>query len=135
MSFELDHFFILTSPGAPQAELLSGIGLIEGSPNDHPGQGTANRRFFFSDSMLELIYIRDANEAANGPGSRLGFVERAKDPSASPFGLIFKEVPKSSGAPFPGWLAGRRREHPPRSPPDRRRVPEPRAACRGTGSW
>ena len=30
-------------------------------------------------------------------------MERAKDPSASPFGLIFKEVPKSSGAPFPGW--------------------------------
>ena len=103
MSFEFDHFFILTSPGAPQAELLSGIGLIEGSPNDHPGQGTANRRFFFLDSMLELLYIRDVCEAANGPGGRLGFVERAKDTSASPFGLIFKAGPDSAGAPFLGW--------------------------------
>ncbi len=47
MTIELDHFFILTDPGAPQAELLTEIGLVEGTPNDHPGQGTANRRFFF----------------------------------------------------------------------------------------
>ncbi|MDJ0955355.1 MAG: hypothetical protein QNI91_00775 [Arenicellales bacterium] len=103
MSIELDHFFILTTPGAPQAELLSEIGLTEGSPNDHPGQGTANRRFFFSNSMLELIYIRDAAEAASGPGSQLRFVERANDVNASPFGLVFKAIPGSAGAIFPGW--------------------------------
>ena len=68
MSIELDHFFILTDPGAPQADLLSGIGLTEGTRNDHPGQGTANRRFFFSITALELVYVSDENEAANERG-------------------------------------------------------------------
>ena len=27
------------------------LGLREGSPNQHPGQGTANRRFFFANSI------------------------------------------------------------------------------------
>jgi hypothetical protein len=47
MTIKLHHFFIIAEPGAPEADLLSGIGLIEGTRNDHPGQGTANRRFFF----------------------------------------------------------------------------------------
>jgi len=72
MTIELDHFFILTDLGAPHADLLSGIGLIEGPRNDHLGQGTANRRFFFSNTALELLYVNDANEAANGRGSRFG---------------------------------------------------------------
>ncbi len=103
MTIELHHFFILTGPGAPQADLLSGIGLIEGTCNDHPGQGTANRRFFFSNSTLELLYVRDSNEAENGCGSRLRFVERAADAKASPFGLIVKATTGSTAAPFPGW--------------------------------
>jgi hypothetical protein len=103
MTIELDHFFILTDPGAPQANLLSGLGVIEGATNNHPGQGTANRRFFFSNSMLELIYIRDIDEAKSGPGSRLRFVERAASASASPFGLILRAGPGMSGEAFPGW--------------------------------
>jgi hypothetical protein len=55
MTIALDHFFILTEPGSPQADLVSGIGLKEGASNNHPGQGTANRRFFFSNSTLELL--------------------------------------------------------------------------------
>lgn len=102
-SLGLDHFFILTDPGAPQAELLSDIGLIEGSRNDHSGQGTSNRRFFFANSMLELLYVRDVNEAVDGPGSRLHIVERIKDDYASPFGLIFKSPSNSSNKPFSGW--------------------------------
>ena len=103
MNIALDHFFILTDPEAPQANLVSGIGLVEGSRNSHPGQGTANRRFFFSNSTLELLYIRDANEAKNGRGNRLGLVERHDDPIASPFGLIVRNISKSAGSPFPGW--------------------------------
>jgi hypothetical protein len=103
MIIELDHFFILTGPGAPQADLLSGIGLTEGTRNDHPGQGTANRRFFFSNTALELLYVRDANEAATGRGSRLRFPERAQNTKASPFGLIMRATNESNGVPFPGW--------------------------------
>ncbi len=103
MTIELHHFFILTEPGAPQADLLSDVGLIEGARNDHPGQGTANRRFFFSNATLELLYVRDAGEATNGCGSRLRIVDRATDRIASPFGLIVSASSDSSDVPFPGW--------------------------------
>ena len=103
MSVSLDHFFIITSPGAPQAKLLSDIGLVEGSSNDHPGQGTANRRFFLANSTIELIYLRDANEAQSGPGQRLRFAERADNTSASPFGLIVRADEGATEMPFKGW--------------------------------
>jgi hypothetical protein len=44
---ELDHLFVCTSQGAPEAKYLAWFGLIEGPANVHPGQGTANRRFEF----------------------------------------------------------------------------------------
>lgn len=103
MTIELDHFFILTESGAPKADLLCRIGLTEGGRNDHPGQGTANRRFFFSNSALEFLYVRDATEAANGRASRMHLVERAERAEASPFGLIVRATDNSGNAPFPGW--------------------------------
>jgi hypothetical protein len=103
MTIELDHFFILTDPGAPHCDLVSSIGLIEGSRNSHPGQGTANRRFFFSNSTLEFIYLRDADEASQGRGSRLRFAERASSTRASPFGLVMRMEDGSGDEPFPGW--------------------------------
>jgi len=63
MAFELDHVFIRVSRGAPEAEHLVQFGLREGQPNIHPGQGTANRRFFFINAMLELLWVEDARVA------------------------------------------------------------------------
>jgi hypothetical protein len=103
VAIELDHFFILTTPGAPEASLLKEIGLVEGPASDHPGQGTANRRFFFANSMLELIYLRDVEQARRGPGSGLLFAERFAAADASPFGLVFKRTADAADAPFPGW--------------------------------
>lgn len=103
VTITLDHFFILTETGAPQADLVSSIGLVEGTCNSHPGQGTANRRYFFSNSTLEFLYVRDANEAINGCGNRLRFAERAGNSNASPFGLIVRTVGGSEDIPFPGW--------------------------------
>ena len=103
MTIELDHFFILTNPGAPQAEQLSQLGLVEGTSNEHQGQGTANRRFFFSNSMLELAYLRDASEAVNGSSRQLQIVERVADSRASPFGVLLRASSTSSHIPFPGW--------------------------------
>lgn len=103
MSIELDHFLILAAPGAPEANLVCDIGLIEGPANDHPGQGTANRRFFFPNTGLELGYVRDAVEAANGCASGLRIVDRYEQEGASPFGLIVRASDDSTGEPFPGW--------------------------------
>jgi hypothetical protein len=50
----------------PEAEALRELGLSEGSGNVHPGQGTANRRFFFANAFLELLWIADEEEIRNG---------------------------------------------------------------------
>ena len=103
MALRLDHSFILTPPGAVEAELLSAIGLIEGSSNTHPGQGTANRRFFCANTVLELLYLRDAIEAENGPGKKLRFNQRLNDDQASPFGLVFRRDRGDADIAFEGW--------------------------------
>ncbi|MDC1288248.1 hypothetical protein N8198_10225 [Gammaproteobacteria bacterium] len=98
-----DHFFILTKPGAPAAQRLIDIGLIEGSSNRHPGQGTANRRFFLANSTLELLFVSDSHEADYGRAAKLGFSRRLRDDSASPFGLIARSEAGCDVDPFPGW--------------------------------
>jgi len=56
VAFEIDHLYVLASVGAPEADRLLDAGFVEGSRNAHRGQGTANRRFFFSDTMLEFLW-------------------------------------------------------------------------------
>lgn len=51
MRFELDYVFVCTTPGAPEADKLVRLGFHEGPPNQHPGQGTANRRFPLAKAM------------------------------------------------------------------------------------
>jgi Glyoxalase-like domain len=63
MAFEFDHLFIFTDVGACEADRLVSLGLVEGTSNTHPGQGTANRRFFFHNAMLELLWVHDPEEA------------------------------------------------------------------------
>jgi hypothetical protein len=57
MRIELDHLFVCTAPGAPEAEELVRFGLREEPPNRHPGQGTANRRFAFANTMIEFVAL------------------------------------------------------------------------------
>jgi len=99
----LDHFFILVEPGAAEGALLKDIGMTEGPSNSHPGQGTANRRFVFANSMLELLYVRDAAEALAGPGSRLNVVQRTSEAGASPFGFVVSGGDETVDLPFAGW--------------------------------
>lgn len=103
MTIELDHFFILTAAAAPHATSLSALGLVEGTSNSHAGQGTANRRFFFEDAMLELLYLRDPAEARKQPAARLRLVERLSTESASPFGLVLRREEGCTSEPFRGW--------------------------------
>lgn len=108
MQLELDHVFILVEPGASVADLLVTEGFQEGSGNRHPGQGTANRRFYFANGMVEFLWVHDADEALKGPGRDLYFPERAADSNASPFGMIFlkkaDDSPSNPAAmPFAGW--------------------------------
>ncbi len=102
MAAELDHAFLLVSAGAdPEAAALAALGLREGQPNRHPGQGTACRRFFFANAYLELLWVEDRAETQGGVAGPLRFWERGpgRAAGACPFGLIFRCGP----LPFPTW--------------------------------
>lgn len=103
MTMYLDHIFILTSPGAPEAERLSAIGFCEGNSNTHPGQGTSNRRFFLDNFTIELLFVSDATEADTGAGNRLGILNRSNDIKASPFGIVVRSTDEETAPDFPSW--------------------------------
>jgi hypothetical protein len=105
-SFELDHLFIWTDVGAPEAERLVAFGLTEGHPNSHPGQGTACRRFFFRNAYLELVWVHDPAEAQADSTAPTRTWPRwaARRTTASPFGLGLRPAQPGAGAvPFPAW--------------------------------
>jgi hypothetical protein len=106
MSFEVDHAFVACAPGAPEADALLELGFVEGSPNSHPGQGTANRRFFFENFMLELVWVTNLAEVSSEQTRPTRLRERCSQHAAgiNPFGIILRptgnvELPP----PFPSW--------------------------------
>lgn len=107
MAFELDHLFIMTDAGAAVADRLVSLGLTEGSSNVHPGQGTENRRFFFRNSGLELLWVSDADEAQSEAIRRTHLWERwEKRQQICPFGICVRPPSGGSNAtniPFPHW--------------------------------
>jgi hypothetical protein len=86
---ELDHIFICVEPAAREAEALKEFGLTEGTANQHPGQGTSNRRFFFRNAFIELLYLHDLTEIQNELTKPTKLYERLviKDGKVSPFGI------------------------------------------------
>jgi Glyoxalase-like domain len=106
MRTELDHLFVCTTPGAPEAEKLVQFGLHEGPPNQHRGQGTANRRFAFANAMIELLWVSDTSEAQSQSTRRTLLWERwsGREHNASPFGICLRPVdPQDTDPPFPAW--------------------------------
>lgn len=103
---EVDHIYICTDYKAPVGDLLKEFGLIEGTSNIHPGQGTANRRFFFHNFMLELLWIENLKEVKNDLTKPMRLFERCskKDKNISPFGIGFRPTTeKDEKALFPVW--------------------------------
>jgi hypothetical protein len=106
MPVVVDHVFICTAIGAPGAERLRQFGFVEGSPNRHPGQGTACRRFFFQNAMLELIWVHDAMEARSDQTRRTMLWERwlGIGHATSPFGIILRPARETPEVfPFSSW--------------------------------
>jgi len=105
MAIAFDHAFVCTRVGAPGASKLIEFGLREGAPNRHPGQGTANRRFFFRNAMLELLWVEDAEEAQSEQTRDTRLWERwsAAGRGASPFGIILRPGDGEGRVPFPAW--------------------------------
>ena len=105
MATVLDHVFILCDAGAPEADVLTSLGLVEGGPNRHPGQGTACRRFFFPRQYLELVWVENPEEARSDATTRTRLWDRwsARRQGGCPFGLVFVSDAGQSALPFPTW--------------------------------
>lgn len=106
MRVELDHVFVCTAPGAPEAESFVQFGLHEGPPNQHLGQGTACRRFAFANAMIELFWVSNSREAQGQSARRTLLWERwsGRQASASPFGICLRPGDSEDCTPpFPGW--------------------------------
>jgi len=92
MGDEIDHIFVMTNAGAPDADDLVRLGLTEGAPNRHEGQGTANRRFFFDNAMLELLWVENVDQARSRAVAPLRLADRwtGRSSSACPFGICLR---------------------------------------------
>ncbi len=92
MAAVVDHVFVCCAEGAPEADALVALGLVEGSPNTHPGQGTACRRFFFANAYLELFWVADAEEARSDMvrPTRLWDRWSQRGRGASPFAIVLR---------------------------------------------
>jgi hypothetical protein len=104
MPIELDHLFVWASRGAEEeAGALVKFGLTEGTHNEHPGQGTACRRFFYHNAYIELLWVTDPEEAQSATIRPTHLWERwnARG-TACPFGLCFRPASQDDGSiPFP----------------------------------
>jgi len=106
MAAVVDHVFICTTIGAPEADGLRRFGVVEGSSNQHPGQGTACRRFFFRNAMVEFLWVENAAEARSDQTRRTKLWERWSGDRriTSPFGIILRPAPGTQAAcPFASW--------------------------------
>ena len=86
---EIDHIYICTEAEAPVGDLLIEFGLVEGSSNSHSGQGTKNRRFYFHNLMLELLWIENIVEVQSERTKSMRLYERCLSTTntISPFGI------------------------------------------------
>ncbi|ETX06573.1 MAG: hypothetical protein ETSY2_16345 [Candidatus Entotheonella gemina] len=106
MPFELDHVLICTHVDAPEADRLVNFGLTEGPSNVHPGQGTANRRFFFHNAMLECFWVHTPEEARNATTRPTHLWPRwqGRGGETSPFAICLRpQSPQTDIIPFPTW--------------------------------
>jgi len=94
---QVDHIFIFSDKGKAADELVN-FGFVEGSGRVHAGLGTANRRFFFEDFYLEILWVENESESKNEKSSRLNIWERSnfRDNNYSPYGLCLKNTDTSS---------------------------------------
>lgn len=85
----IHHVFVCVRSPREHVDELVRRGLREGSGNVHRGQGTANARFFFDDSFLEILWETDADEIGSERVAPTRLADRCRG-SASPFGVAVR---------------------------------------------
>jgi len=87
----IDHIYIFSNKGTEINDLIE-FGLTEGSGRIHQGIGTANRRIFFENFYLEILWIENEKEAKNI--EKISIWERGnyKQSNYSRFGLCLENT-------------------------------------------
>jgi len=85
---DIDHIFIFTDDNGKIADDLVQFGLTEGSSRIHVGQGTTNRKFYFDNFFLEVLWVHNEKELKSDITKQTGLWQRADlNSTNSPFGL------------------------------------------------
>ena len=94
---QIDHIFIFSTNQGQEADELVNFGLVEGSSRVHPGQGTTNRKFYFENFFLEILWVHDQQEAQSPQTAITHLWERSLhyENSYSPFGLCLVNTPET----------------------------------------
>jgi len=87
----IDHIFIFVHSKQEADELID-FGITEGSGRIHQGIGTANRRFFFDNFYLEILWVENESEAKGI--KKIGIRERSdyQNSGYSRFGVCLKNT-------------------------------------------
>jgi hypothetical protein len=97
----IDHFYFCVSKPEEAAKALLDLGFVEGAPNIHPGQGTANRRFFFQNMMMELLYVINEDELHSERTRVLGLDKQFHNAGRSSIGILLRPSEDEEGlCPF-----------------------------------
>jgi Glyoxalase-like domain len=102
MSLAFDHVFCVVDDLDDAAMQISAAGWSLDAGSAHAGQGTCNRRMAWAEHYLELLHVRDHDEAAR---NRLRLDRRAdwRATGASPIGIGLRgSIPLESREEF--WL-------------------------------
>ncbi|MEO0468003.1 MAG: VOC family protein [Bacteroidota bacterium] len=93
----IDHIFICSSRQGEEANELVEFGLTEGSSRVHPGQGTTNRKFYFDNFFLEILWAHDKGELKGSPTAETRLWERIefRESGAARFGLCLVNTPET----------------------------------------
>jgi hypothetical protein len=86
---EVDHIFIFSKNKGKEADEFLEFGFIEGSRRVHIGQGTINRKFYFENFFIEILWVENENEMRSDLILPTKLWERSnfENNDYSPFGL------------------------------------------------
>jgi Glyoxalase-like domain len=86
---EIDHIFIFSKNKGKEADEFLEFGFTEGSNRAHIGQGTVNRKFYFENFFIEILWVENENEIKSKLLLPTKLWERSnfENNEYSPFGL------------------------------------------------
>jgi hypothetical protein len=95
---DIDHIFIFTDDFGKVAEDLVLFGLTEGSNRIHVGQGTTNRKFYFENFYLKVLWVHSRKEIESELVKPSGLWKRTEfsNTNVSPFGLCIVNEDRSN---------------------------------------